>query len=927
MKYNRNPLTQAISTTLCAGAAASMALGSGVAFAQDEEEEGLELDRVQVTGSRIKRVDIENSSPVTVIDREEIDLAGDATVAELLRATPFNSFGSFTEQSGFGNGQAGVATVSLRGLGSQRTLVLINGRRMNSNPGSGAANQNINLIPLEMVERVEILRDGASAIYGSDAIAGVINIITRRNIDGVTATIQVEDSTHEGGETERYSVGGGASGDNGNVTFAIEHLRRSMIFDRDIPGFDNAVAPGLDSISSYGLPGTALMLSGASSGLNFADPRCPSNVGESSEFPNSYRWDFNDFFAGSPQLFDTRCGYNFAADTIALPRLERTSAYIDAQFDVTSNTQFLARALIVQNENESRFAGAPVTGPFPTYGADNPNNPMRLWIGQTITDPGLNGGEPYTFTDADLGDARLYMRTVSNGNREGFQTYDENNLFAGFQGTNDWLGGSDWDFGFEYSRSRTAALTRNLANKVEIQNAIDSGELDYFNVQGLPYQEWLDNTNSTLLNFNHTSIFEADTTRVSLDGSYAFDLFQMNSGPVPLVVGFEYYDLTFDQQNDPEANRLIIAGTSGGDNIFGVGRDVTSLYAETNIPVELLGLWEFNLAVRYDDYSDFGNTTNPKFGVTWRPFDALLLRASYGEGFRAPDMQELYGNQSESFPPAIDRVGCANGVAPCGSAQYRAFFGGNPDLQPEESESFTTGLVWNATDNLAFELTYYNIEFTNQISTLSLQAMFNLEAAGLTNTVTRQPNGQVDFVQLTNLNLSGVETDGIDFGVSYNLATDGIGFFNFRFEYSHLLSYDQEAIPGDGFVDQLDQHGFPEDRAIWQVGWTLGDFQVGYTGQYIGENGAADEFCTIDNRTTTSCDTAGASVITNEDIMYHDFQVAWNTFWDGQIAVGCRNCFDEDGARNPIVYGWQPVDRSLYSVEGRIAYLRYKQNF
>ena len=148
MKYNRNPLSKAIGTTLTTSAAASMALASGVAFAQDESDEGVELDRVQVTGSRIKRVDIEGASPVTVIDREQIDLSGDVTVSELLRSTPFNSFGSFTEQSGFGNGQAGVATVSLRGLGSQRTLVLVNGRRLSPSGVRGApVAPDLNLIP------------------------------------------------------------------------------------------------------------------------------------------------------------------------------------------------------------------------------------------------------------------------------------------------------------------------------------------------------------------------------------------------------------------------------------------------------------------------------------------------------------------------------------------------------------------------------------------------------------------------------------------------------------------------------------------------------------------------------------------------------------------------------------------------------------
>ncbi|NRB70629.1 MAG: TonB-dependent receptor, partial [Xanthomonadales bacterium] len=355
------------------------------------------------------------------------------------------------------------------------------------------------------------------------------------------------------------------------------------------------------------------------------------------------------------------------------------------------------------------------------------------------------------------------------------------------------------------------------------------------------------------------------------------------------------------------------------------GRDVFSVYAETNVP--LLDTLNLNLAVRYDDYSDFGNTTTPRVSISWRPMESLLLRASYGEGFRAPDMQELYGNQSESFPPAIDIVGCNNGVAPCTSTQYRALFGGNPDLQPETSEAWTAGVVWQATDDLSFDVSYYNIEFTNQISTITLGRMFQQEADGFANTVNRNSDGTVDFVQLTQLNLSGVRTDGIDVGVEYNLATDGAGVFGFRLDYSHILKYEQEAVPGDGFADVLDTHGSPDARASWQVSWSLGDFLVGYTGQYIAENGAADEICTLDGRGFTDCSTDGSTLVTNGATTYHDLQFAWNAPWDAQIAVGCRNCADENGPINGLVYGWQPIDRNLYSVEGRIAYLRYKQNF
>ena len=449
MKYNRNLLSQAIHNTLGAGAVLSMALASGVAFAQDEadDEEGVELDRVQVTGSRIKRVDIEGSTPVTVISREDIDFSGDSTVAELLRSSTFNSFGSFRDQSGFGNGFSGASFVSLRGLGSQRTLILMDGRRLSAFPGGGGTGAvNLNVLPIDMIERIEILRDGASAVYGSDAIAGVINIISRKDMDGAIFTVQVESPEVDGGDAERYSVAGGMSSDRGNITFSMEHFRRTQVFDRDVPEFANAVEPGVDTISSFGFPGSIILLSGASAGANYPDPRCPSNVGESDLFPNSYRWDFGSFVAGSDNDGGsggdrTRCGYNFAADTMYVPRVERNSGFISGRFDVTPTTQFVTRAMFSINESESRFAGAPVTAPFPIYGADNPNNPVYALI-----NAGIDG-----LTEDDVGDALLLMRTVPNGNREGFQKFTQSSLFAGFEGTADMFGGMDWDVGLSTS--------------------------------------------------------------------------------------------------------------------------------------------------------------------------------------------------------------------------------------------------------------------------------------------------------------------------------------------------------------------------------------------------------------------------------------------------------------------------------------------
>jgi len=175
------------------------------AFSQQEsDDETVELQPIAVTGTRIKRTDVEGSTPVTIIDREMIEASGQATVAELLRTSTYNTFGSFRESSGWSNGLSGAAFVNLRGLGPEHTLVLLNGRRLSPFTGFGGDGFNLNIIPMDMVERVEILRDGASAIYGSDAIAGVVNIITRKDMDGAVVTIHLEDPELPGGETERY---------------------------------------------------------------------------------------------------------------------------------------------------------------------------------------------------------------------------------------------------------------------------------------------------------------------------------------------------------------------------------------------------------------------------------------------------------------------------------------------------------------------------------------------------------------------------------------------------------------------------------------------------------------------------------------------------------------------------------------------------
>jgi len=711
------------------------------------------------------------------------------------------------------------------------------------------------------------------------------------------------------------------------VTFAIEHFEREPIFERDHPRL--ASAPAFDEITSWGFPASGQVLGGPLQFLQFVDPRCPSNLGDSEEFPDSYRWDFGSFTAGSDWGFSARCGYNWAAHVMFVPRAERNSAYIDGRFDVTNKTQFSTRGLFAQNEGESRYAGAPVVpGPFPTYDADNPNNPLWLFIGQTISDPGLGGS--YTFSEDDLADVLVRMRTVPNGTRDNFQYYNYASLFAGFEGYNDWFGGSEWSVGFEYARDRSSNMGRNNANKVEIQNTIDNGELDLFNVQGLDHETWLANTVETLTLYNHTILYQGDNNFITLDGTFSFDLFQMKNGPVPLVVGFEYFDLAFNQSYDPEQNRGIIVGGAGGAIVENVGRDVLTFFGETVVP--LGSTIELNLAARYDDYSDFGGTTNPKVSVAWRPTDNWLVRASWGQGFKAPSMLQLFEPQSQGFPTGFDYVGCDNGVAECRDTQYLAIYGGNMDLLPEESESITAGVVWNATDNLSMELTWYNIEFTNKVGYPGLDEMFERERDGLYHTVERYPDGTVNFVQLTALNLGEVKTSGIDFTAQYSLITERAGLFNFNLEWTRVLEYEQEVFAGEGLEDLVDFLGLPEDRATFSLGWTLGDFQAAWVTHFIGENGKKENLC-FPSYNSGPCED-GEVLLIQDASWLHDLQVAWNAPWDAQIAVGARNLFDEEPPYTPCCR--YPIDfdintiasgTNLYDLQGRVLYMRYKQNF
>ncbi|RME26486.1 MAG: TonB-dependent receptor, partial [Candidatus Zixiibacteriota bacterium] len=680
----------------------------------------------------------------------------------------------------------------------------------------------------------------------------------------------------------------------GNITFVVDHFERDQLFNRD----RDFTSVGL---SVFGFPGSFYAFdpnNGTFIGT-FADARCPQNLGDSQEFPNSLLR-----FGG------VICGFNYAATSAHSAQIRRDTVFINANYQITDDIRFKTRATVSRVDGFGRYAPAPAAGGipgggggglFPTMGANNPNNPTQ--------DPNLFPGGPY--------DLWIFYRNVPGGPRDSHTTDTLTDLLVGIEGYHEFAGGGDWQLNVNHARNKNVDLGTGYGFGSLLQQAIDDGTFDLFNVNG-NYDPAVAQT------FGHETVFEAQVINFSVDGQVSFDeLFTMDGGAVPLVVGFEYNDLDFYQVNDPQSNSGNVFGTSGGDNIF-AARFRKSVYAEMVLPV--FEGFEADIAVRYDQYSDFGNTVNPKVSFSYRPTDDLLLRASYGEGFRAPNMDDLYGNRSQSFNSAFDHWGCDNGVPnTCQTTQYQNFIGGNPDLDAETSKGYTAGVVYAPTQDLSFSLSYYNIELDGGIAQPSLQGILDNDnrirrAGGAGDPrVHRNNNGGISFVDRFAANLATFETDGIDFEARYKLDAGNLGAFDFLFETSWVLSFDSidengaaaDVGVGEFFADGTAQ---PEYRSSMLVQWSMGDIGAAMQVNYVP---AMDH---VNTSTGQIDDTLDSWTTVN-------LQFTYSTPWNGKVIVGARNIANEDPPVNTTTLDSPFYASSIHDIWGRVPYLRYEQSF
>ncbi len=981
MTLHTNRLHGAI---LAALAAAPFALaGPQQARAQDADsgqpQDATTLDRIEVTGSRIPRAEIENEQPIITVTREQIEKQGFTSVADILQNLSSAGSPPISRSMALSAGEdVGGYYIDLRNLGANRTLVLVNGKRLGV---STSGLQDLGQIPTSAIERIEVLKDGASSIYGSDAIAGVVNVITRRNFEGAEFNGYVG-AFDEGEGKQSYDFTMGASSDRGSITFSAQYDKEDPVFgkDREFSKYGDSGKDfpfsGWSIVSQNGVwlgnigAGGFVDADGDGNNDNFVGPSCASGActltrGTDPRNPANYHDITNPERSNPNEVMMVQTG------------IERKALFVSSSYDITDSIRFTGDVLYNKRTTDQQIAGYPGQSVFGLLSEDSYFNPLP------------DDGDAYWF--------RRFWEVPRTTRNE----LDTLRVALGLEGTLNF--GEDhqwnWDVGFlsnENTNNKTrvgdaylpalqSAMGPSFFNqatgRVECGSAADpipyggdlsQGQCIPFN-PFMPFGEAGEGSlgNPDLQHFLFPEYHDTGKTKTTdYTANLAGTLFSLPAGEVGLAFGIEHR--REEGRFVPDAVNQAGQSTGLAAQITQGGYDLDEAYAELEIPVlaDLPGAKEltFNLASRYSKYSNFGNTTNNKFQMRWRPMDGLLVRATYAEGFRAPTISDLFGGAGQSFAFYVDP--CASGQPGAGNARCTQdgvpanyvqlgqgnipctvspcqtgtpfIVGSNPELGPEEAKSKTAGVVWSPqwVEGLDFSLDWYKVSIDGAIVGDSASSiLFDCYVAGIESrcaTVTRSPtlhNVTGLFAGLNNV--GGVETEGYDFGVNYRLPEFAIGKFSVNWQSSYTSVYDQKAdkAPDTQWIGLVGTPGFFRLRSNLGVTWEKGDYSLSYMARYYS---GMKEDCVLDsngNPTRPCNDVDHIDQLGNSDPLrrvgsntFHDLQFSVRLPWNATASIGANNITDHMG---PIMFSQPNSNFSYYGGFdiGRFWYLKYKQNF
>jgi len=926
------------------------------------QPEARTLDTVQVTGSRIRKAELETAVPVQVLTREDIDRSGFTSVADIVQNltasgaalnTRFNSSGNFGFPPDGGGVGAGAATVDLRHLGAKRVLVLVDGIRwVNESSASGVGSAvDLNTIPLALIDRIEVLEDGASSIYGSDAIAGVVNIITRRDAEGGTLDLHYGEYDDLGGATWGADLGWGGSSERAQWFFGASYYKQREIASSKVA---NASVP---------VPGTGLANGSSATPAGrfiFQDPNTgetfdltPNDGATSPIFdPTQIDCARSDDF----HCFGTADRYNFAPNNLLLTPSERKSVFGQVRFEFTPQVSAYARVLYNERTSANQAAPEPIF-----LGTDaGVYNP---YAESTLTISALNPFNPFGFDLTTEGDnPNLFLlarRPVEGGPRRYQQEVKTWYAAGGFEGTfgvgvRTW----NWDVNLVRSQSRAEQTNTGSYNIRRINEALGDPAacaaiagctpLDLFGGPGTITPQMLAFIQPVVRD-------ESSNTLTLASANVTGDLFEMWAGPLAFAAGVEYRKYEGSYTPDP----ITVAGEYNGvpSGITRGDYDVNEAYAEFSVPLmrdtvfgETLDL---SIAGRYSDYSTFGGETTGKIGLRWQPVDEILFRMSYAEGFRAPSIGELYGTLSRFDATLVDPCSgaavpspaCAADGVPAGyeqtNSQISVVTSGNADLEPEHSRSLMIGSVWSPSfadevwwsDRVDLGVTFYRHHIDDAIQAPDAQAI--LERCIATRdpfscaSYDRSDRGQIIRFDDILANLGTIKTDGWDFTAAWTLPEQDWGRLRFdakttwvtRYELANETGELEPRRPGV----QVNNSAIPEWSGTLVTDWTRGPWSLAWTIRYIDSLvescGGANGFAICDD---SANDVNGLGSTT-----YHDLQVSWrNTAWlnGTRLALGVNNV---TGKEPPVCLSCSlnGYDASTYDLPGRFIYARLGIDF
>jgi outer membrane receptor protein involved in Fe transport len=865
----------------------------------------VEMAAFEVTGSHIKRLEGEGPQPIAAYAKEEIDARGFQTTGDFLQSLSFNNGTSNSIGVPAANPVSsvpfarGAVTLNPRGLGAGRFLVLLDGKRPSSYglpDNRGGAVFDLNSIPTEAISSIEYLKDGASAIYGTDAIAGVMNIKLRSNYSGFSTSALYGNTSGHDTSTRSLSLLTGDTTSRGSYLLNVNWFKQNSNFAGDydrskstdyLAAFGPVKGQNNNSPSNFPFNLTLTAAQAAAAGFTNGAGFYVITGGTPTASPRVSSFSY----AGANQNAATNANrYDFAPTTQLTPDQENFSAMLSVKRDLTDRLH--ASAQLLANQNRTGIVYTPISinsqsitnadGSFLTIPAHNPYNPFGIALNN------FRGR-------GNFGPTRLFDVETT-----GLTT------ILGLDGKlpAEWT----WRAGFIYGSSLFDQVAGNQIRTSDMQAALNGTLAGY---AGQYFNPFGPSANSALVN----SLFVSSTansrsTTVGFDASASGPLFAMpallglkSAGNVALAVGLERRKDNLDNHSDPVGYLVTI-----GDLPYSGNRTVTSGYLELEVPV-LSKLLTLQLAGRRDRYDSFGSTVNPKYAVVAQPVDFLKIRGSYSTSFKAPDIGQLYQPAITTFTAALSDP--RNPAA--GLNTYPFVAAGNRALQPEKGRVWYGGVVVDAgklVKGLSFSADYFDLGLTNVITAFTTPTtFFNF----FPERVVRNAAGAIQYFDAKTINAAGYKWKGLDLGADYRLRGTRLGDFNLNAQVTYTDYFALNAGSGAGYVNSAGRYNTPRLAGSGQIGWKKNQVAATLGTQFKGHY-LMDQFAPAWGENTQFLFNGTVSV-----------DLPWRT----RVTLGCNNLLDADPPRNGKAipsYGFDIATYPAWSL-GRFVYVRVKKEF